>query len=83
MLVLVVALFGIKGFSDKDDDETTTEETTEYVSEEESTDEIGASSITVPNFRGRAFDDIKADELYNGFLVFKTEYVDSDGNISW
>ena len=82
--ILVVALFGIKGFSDKDDDETTTEETTEYVSEEESTDEIGASSITVPNFRGRAFDDIKADELYNGFLVFKTEYVDSDekkGNV--
>ena len=82
--ILIVALFGIKGFSDKDDDETTTEETTEYVSEEESTDEIGASSITVPNFRGRAFDDIKADELYNGFLVFKTEYVDSDekkGNV--
>ena len=82
--ILVVALFGMKGFSDKDDDETTTEETTEYVSEEESTDEIGASSITVPNFRGRAFDDIKADELYNGFLVFKTEYVDSDekkGNV--
>ena len=82
--ILVVALFGIKGFSDKDDDETTTEETTEYVSEEDSTDEIGASSITVPNFRGRAFDDIKADELYNGFLVFKTEYVDSDekkGNV--
>ena len=83
--ILVVALFGMKGFSDKDDDETTTEETTEYVSEEESTDEIGASSITVPNFRGRAFDDIKADELYNGFLVFKTEYVDSDekkGNVN-
>ena len=82
--ILIVALFGIKGFSDKDDDETTTEETTEYVSEEESTDEIDASSITVPNFRGRAFDDIKADELYNGFLVFKTEYVDSDekkGNV--
>ena len=82
--ILIVALFGIKGFSDKDDDETTTEETTEYVSEEESTDEIDASSITVPNFRGRAFDDIKAEELYNGFLVFKTEYVDSDekkGNV--
>ena len=76
--ILIVALFGIRGFSDKDEDETTTEETTEYVSEEESTDEIGASSITVPNFRGRAFDEIKADEIYNGFLVFKTEYVDSD-----
>ncbi len=77
--ILVVALFGIKGFSDKDDEETTTEEsTTEYVSEEDTTGEIGASSISVPNFRGKAYDDIKNDSTYNGFLVFKTEYVDSD-----
>ena len=84
--ILIVALVGIKGFSDKDDKETTTEEITdEYaISEEETTGEPGASSITVPNFRGRAFDDIKADEIYTGFLVFKTEYVDSDekkGNV--
>ena len=77
--ILVVALFGIKGFSDKDEDETTTEETsTEFVSEEDTTGEIGASSISVPNFRGKAYDDIKADTTYNGFLIFKTEYVDSD-----
>ncbi len=76
--ILVVALFGIKGFSDKDDEETTIEETTEYVSEEDTTDEIGAASINVPNFRGKEFDDIKSDTTYNGFLVFKTEYVDSD-----
>ncbi len=83
--ILIVALVGIKGFSDKDDKETTTEEITdEYASEEDTTGEIGASSITVPNFRGRAFDDIKADKIYDGFLVFKTEYVDSDekkGNV--
>lgn len=76
--ILIVALFGIKGFSDKDDEETTTEETTEFVSEEDTTGEIGTSSISVPNFRGKAFDDIKSDETYNGFLIFKTEYVDSD-----
>lgn len=77
--ILVVALFGIKGFSDKDDDESTTEEsTTEFVSEDDTTTEIGASSISVPNFRGKAYDDIKADATYNGFLVFKTEYVDSE-----
>ncbi len=77
--ILVVALFGIRGFSDKDDEESTTEETTtEFVSEEETTGEIGASSINVPNFRGELYDDIKADTTYNGFLVFKTEYVDSD-----
>ena len=77
--ILVVALFGIRGFSDKDDEESTTEETTtEFVSEEETTGEIGASSINVPDFRGELYDDIKADATYNGFLVFKTEYVDSD-----
>lgn len=84
--ILIVALVGIKGFNDKDGDETTTEEITdEYdISEEDTTAEIGASSITVPNFRGRAFEDVKSDELYNGFLIFKTEYVDSDekkGNV--
>ena len=76
--ILVVALLGIKGFSDKDGEETTTEEPTEYVSEEDTTDEIGASSISVPDFRGKLYDDIKADSTYNGFLVFKTKYVDSD-----
>ncbi len=81
LAILVVALVGIRGFSDKDEDETTTEETTEYVSEEDTTGEIGASSITVPNFRGRAYDDIKSDETYSGFLVFKTEYVDSEEKI--
>ena len=78
LAILVVALLGIKGFSDKNDEETTTEEATEYISEEETTGEIGAASINVPNFRGKAFDDIKSDTTYNGFLVFKTEYVDSD-----
>ncbi len=77
--ILVVALFGIKGFSDKNDEESTTEEsTTEIVSEDDTTEKIGASSITVPDFRGKALEDIKTDTTYNGFLVFKTEYVDSD-----
>lgn len=79
LAILIVALFGIKGFSDKDEEESTTEETpTEFVSEEDTTGEIGASSISVPNFRGKAYDDIKTDTTYDGFLVFKTEYVDSD-----
>ena len=79
LAILVVALFGIKGFSDKDDEEDTTEETTtEFVSEEDTTGGVSASSINVPDFRGKVYDDIKADTTYNGFLVFKTEYVDSD-----
>lgn len=77
--ILIVALWGIKGFSSGKEDETTTEEsTTEFVSEDNTEDEIGASSITVPNFRGKMYDDIKNDDTYKGFLVFKTEYVDSD-----
>ena len=77
--ILVVALFGIRGFSDKNDEESTTEEsTTEFIFDDDTTTEIGASSISVPNFRGKAYDDIKADTTYNGFLVFKTEYVDSE-----
>lgn len=76
--VLIVALWGIKGFSRGDNEESTTEEsTTEFVSEDE-TEGIGASNISVPDFRGKLYDDIKADDAYNGFLVFKTEYVDSD-----
>ena len=77
--ILIVALWGIKGFSTGKQEESTTEEfTTEFVSEEDTEGEIGASSITVPNFRGKMYDDIKNDDTYKGFLVFKTEYVDSD-----
>lgn len=77
--ILIVALWGIKGFSDKDNEEDTTDEpTTELVSEETTSHEIGASSISVPDFRGMAYEDVKSDENYNGFLVFKTEYVDSE-----
>ncbi len=78
LAILVVALFGIKGFSDGNEEESTTEETTGFVSNDETQGEIGASSITVPDFRGKEYDDIKTDTTYNGFLVFKTEYVDSD-----
>lgn len=79
LAILIVALVGIKGFSnDKDEESTTEESTTEFVSEDETQGEIGASSITVPDFRGKEYDDIKIDTAYNGFLVFKTEYVDSD-----
>ena len=77
--ILVVALFGIKGFSDENNNETTTEEkTTESISEDETKGEVGASSIVVPDFRGKSYDDVKNDTTYNGFLVFKTEYVDSE-----
>ena len=77
--ILVVALWGIKGFSNGKEEESTTEEfTSEFVSEDSTDDEIGASSISVPNFRGKIYDDIKNDETYKGFLIFKTEYVDSN-----
>lgn len=77
--ILVVALIGIKGFSDKNEEESTTEESTEeLIIEDDTTNEFSISSISVPDFRGKAYDDIKSDATYNGLLVFKTEYVDSD-----
>ncbi len=77
--ILVAALFGIEGFNkDKENDTTTEESTIEQTSEEETKGDVGAASIVVPDFRGKTYDDIKVDETYNGFLVFKTEYVDSE-----
>lgn len=79
LAILVVALVGIKGFSDDKNEESTTDgSTTELVSDNEPQEGIGLSSISVPNFRGKSYDDIKSDTSYSGFLVFKTEYVDSD-----
>lgn len=79
LAILVVALVGIKGFSDDKDEESTTDgSTTELVSDNKPQEGIGLSSISVPNFRGKSYDDIKSDTSYSGFLVFKTEYVDSD-----
>lgn len=79
LAILVVALVGINGFSDDKDEESTTDgSTTELVSDNKPQEGIGLSSISVPNFRGKSYDDIKSDTSYSGFLVFKTEYVDSD-----
>ena len=77
--ILIAALVGIEGFNkDKENDTTTEESTIEQTSEEETEGDVGAASIVVPDFRGKTYDDIKVDETYNGFLVFKTEYVDSE-----
>ena len=76
LAILVVALVGIKGFSDKPDDETTTEATTNEETTAEAT-EGGVVSINIPNFRGKAYEDIKNDETYKQVLIFKTEYIDS------
>ncbi len=76
--ILVVALWGIKGFSDDENNETTTEEQTTEITETEDSNSSGISSITVPNFKGRSIDEIKEDNNFEKFLVFKTEYVDSD-----
>ena len=77
--ILIAALVGIEGFNkDKENDTTTEESTIEQTSEEETEGDVGEASIVVPDFRGKTYDDIKVDETYNGFLVFKTEYVDSE-----
>lgn len=76
LAILVVALVGIRGFSDKNDDETTTEATTTEETTAEAT-EGDVVSINIPNFRGKAYDEIKNDETYKQVLIFKTEYIES------
>lgn len=77
--ILAVVLWSIKGFSDSDAESTTAESTAEEtLSTDETQSGIVSSNIVVPDFRGKKYDNIKSDSSYDGFLVFKTEYVDSD-----
>ncbi len=77
LAILVAALVGIRGLSDKDEgnDLTTDEITTEAVQNQGSNGAI--ASIKLPNFKGKQYDDIKNNEEYKGILIFKTEYIDS------
>ncbi len=79
--ILVAALIGIKGFSDKDKDEDTGKNSVETTDSSdpdasgENKDEF--KSIKLPDFKGDLYDDIKNNEEYKKVLVFKTEYIDS------
>ena len=78
--ILVAALIGIKGFSDKDKDKDTGKPSVEATDSSDSAsgeDEEEFKSIKLPDFKGDLYDDIKNNEEYKKVLVFKTEYIDS------
>ncbi len=79
LIVAVVAIKGISGNSDKPEiTETNAPEITDTVDDERVTNPGDVTSVILPDFRGKVYDDIKNDEKYKSVLIFKTEYIDSD-----
>ncbi len=81
LVVLIVALLLVKGFSKEPSDNETTSgvsaESTQEVGDNHGTNPGDIVSLKLPNFEGELYDDIKNDEAYKYVLVFKTEYIDS------
>ncbi len=78
LAILIAILIGFKGCSgDGDEGDTSTTITTEESQETEEGTEVGFASITIPNFVGKRYDDIKDNSDYKKVLVFETKYVDS------
>ena len=83
LAILITVLVGLGSKNGEGDGELTTlEELTELV-EDESTEadtteeETEPTLVTIPDFYGEKYDDIKKNEKYEGVFVFKTEYEDS------
>ena len=78
LAILIGLLVGFKGCSNNGkDDETSTTDISEQTEQTEEQTEVGFVSVNVPNFVGKFYDDIKADDEYKNVLIFETKYVDS------
>lgn len=81
--VLCLAIIGLVVFvlnrGGKDSAATTQPSETELPTEENTRipGDINVEKISVPNFYGKVFDEVKADEAYKFTLSFKAQYVDS------
>ncbi len=75
--VIVAVVIGIIGM-DKDKDSDTTSTPDETVSSTLDKTEEDFINISVPDFRGRDIEEIKADETYKKVLNISTVYEDSD-----
>ena len=81
--VLCLAIIGLVIFlinrGGKDDTTTTQPSEIELPTVENTDipDDINIEKISVPNFYGKVFDEVKADEAYKFTLSFKAQYVDS------
>ncbi len=79
LLVLVLAILGIKLFSgDNNDDTSLTTDAEETTLSSDDDTSVGAASINLPDFTGDVFEDIKNDDKYKNLLKFETDYVDSE-----
>ncbi len=79
LAVLIGILVGFKGCTgDNKGGETTTTESTEQTEQTKEQTEVGFVSVSVPNFVGKHYDDIKDDDEYKKVLNIKTEYIDSE-----
>lgn len=80
LAVLIAVVLGIVGMSDNgNEDGTTTPDVTVAGHSEETSDEF--VNVSVPDFRGKSIDEIKANEEYKKVLVISTVYADSDQEI--
>ncbi len=80
LAVLLAVIIGIVGIGGNGDDEKTTSPN-ETVSDSVLETEEQFINISVPDFRGKNIDDVKADETYKDVLTISTVYEDSDQEI--
>ena len=82
--VLCLAIIGAVVFiinrGGSGNDETTAPSALEVPTEDNTgiPDDVNIERISVPNFYGKVFDEVKADEAYKFTLSFKAQYVDSE-----
>ena len=80
LAILLAVIIGIVGVGGNGDDEKTTSPN-ETVSNSVIETEDQFINISVPDFRGKNIDDVKADETYKDVLTISTVYEDSDQEI--
>ncbi len=81
LVVLIIVLLivnGIKNGSNNDDIDLPTESTTSAVAGNSQNDVQGTASISLPDFTGKVYDEIKNNAEYKNLLIFETDYVDSE-----
>ncbi len=77
--ILCATLFAIKGLTNNSDNEPSESapELTDDIDNNHGTNPGDVISISLPNFKGQVYDEIKNDETYKYVLIFKTVYIDS------
>jgi hypothetical protein len=77
LLAVIIGIVGVGGNGDEDNTTTPNETVSDSVNETEEQ----FINVTVPDFRGKNIDEVKADENYKDVLSISTVYEDSDQEI--